>query len=198
MSRSRKVDHSTVIDAAQSVFWDHGYQGTSTRQIEERTGLTRFTLQTTYGGKESFFLQTLDAYLDQAEVGFLPDPDKTDLETLASWIEGRSDPAVMPMIGAKGCLLLNSIAEFDRDGGEIDDRIARYFDVLEVRLTKILTRSIADGEMDQSLDPQEKAKLLISLLMGLAMTIKARPNDEFAKPYTEAAATMIRQWRVAA
>lgn len=196
MSRARKADHNSVIDAAQSVFWQHGYHGTSTRQIEQSTGLTRFTLQTSYGGKKTFFLQTLDAYLDRAEADFLPDPDSTNLETLALWVEGRSDPAVMPMLGAKGCLLLNSITEFDRDGGEVDDRISRYFNVLQARLEKILTRAVASGEVDQDLDPEEKALLLVSLLLGLTMTIKARPSDDFATPYTAAAAAMIRQWRV--
>jgi TetR/AcrR family transcriptional repressor of nem operon len=196
MSRARKADHNSVIDAAQSVFWQHGYHGTSTRQIEQSTGLTRFTLQTSYGGKKTFFLQTLDAYLDRAEADFLPDPDSTNLETLALWVEGRSDPAVMPMLGAKGCLLLNSITEFDRDGGEVDDRISRYFDVLQGRLEKILTRAVSSGEVDQDLDPEEKARLLVSLLLGLTMTIKARPSDDFATPYTAAAAAMIRQWRV--
>ena len=102
----------------------------------------------------------------------------------------------MHVIGAKGCLLLNSITEFDGDGGESDDRIARYFDVLQGRLEQILCNAITRGEMNRDLDPRGRTKLLISLLMGLAMTIKAHPNDEFAKPYTEAAATMVRHWRV--
>lgn len=198
MSRARKADHKTVIAAAQSVFWQHGYHGTSTRKIKQSTGLTRFTLQTAYGGKEAFFLQTLDAYLDRAENGVFPNPDGTDLDGLARWVEGRLDPETMPVKAAKGCLLLNSITEFDRDGGEIDDRIARYFDGLQTRLAQILAQAVAAGEAGPDLDPEEKSRLLVSLLMGLAVTIKARLNDDFAAPYTAAAAAMIRHWRVLA
>jgi len=161
MPRSRKVDHSTVIDAAQAVFWDHGYQGASTRQIEERTGLTRFTLQTVYGGKEAFFLETLDAYMDRAEVEYLPDPNSTSIEGLAQWFERRADPQVMPLIGAQGCLLLNAVTEFDRDGGEIDDRIAHYFEVLHNRFAQILAKAV---------DIDEKEKVALWLL-----------NEDFSK-----------------
>ena len=196
MPRSRKVDHSTVIDAAQAVFWDHGYQGASTRQIEERTGLTRFTLQTVYGGKEAFFLETLDAYMDRAEVEYLPDPNSTSIEGLAQWFERRADPQVMPLIGAQGCLLLNAVTEFDRDGGEIDDRIAHYFEVLHNRFAQILAKAVEHGELAADFDPKEKATLLQSVLLGLSLAIKARPNDAFAQPYGAAAAAMIRQWRV--
>ena len=195
MSRSRKVDHGTVIDAAQGVFWDHGYQGASTRQIEERTGLTRFTLQTTYGGKEAFFLETLDAYMDRVEAEHLPDPENTSLEDLAKWFENRANPEVMPQIGAQGCLLLNAITEFDRDGGEVDQRIGRYFDELHKRFARILSRAVEEGDAVDGLNPEVNAHLLLNLLMGLSLTVKARPNDAFVQPFADAAGIQIRQWR---
>ncbi|MVO16320.1 TetR/AcrR family transcriptional regulator [Parasedimentitalea huanghaiensis] len=196
MSRARKADHKTVIDAAQAVFWEHGYQGASTRQIEERTGLTRFTLQTSYGGKEAFFLETLDAYMSRVEAEHLPDAGSTNLEELAQWFADRADPAAMPQIGAQGCLLLNAITEFDRNGGEVDVRIAHYFEVLHHRFAQILGKAIETGEVAADFDPDEKATLLQNTLLGLSLTIKARPNDAFAQPFAAAAAAMIRQWRV--
>lgn len=47
--------------------WTHGFSSLGTRQIEEETGITRFTLQMTYGGKMKLFLTALDAYLDMFE-----------------------------------------------------------------------------------------------------------------------------------
>jgi TetR/AcrR family transcriptional repressor of nem operon len=195
MSRPRKADHATAIEAAQGVFWRNGYVGTSTRQIEECSGVTRFTLQTSYGGKQAFFLETLDAYLDKAEAHHLPDPATTDLEGLAIWFEQLSDAARLPEIGDKGCLLLNAISEFERDGGEVDQRIERYFTLLQSRFTQILTNAVDRKENMAGLDPQGKAKVLVSLLLGVSLVNQARTNDTIADSYASAAAAMIREWK---
>ncbi|MBV1933634.1 MAG: TetR/AcrR family transcriptional regulator [Parvibaculaceae bacterium] len=60
MSRSRKVAPEEAVQAAMEAFWKHGYHELGTRQLEEETGITRFTLQTTYGGKKKLFLNALD------------------------------------------------------------------------------------------------------------------------------------------
>ena len=58
MARKRNTDHDSAVTAALDLFWCQGY-GASTREIESKTGLTRFTLQTAYGGKEGFYLSTV-------------------------------------------------------------------------------------------------------------------------------------------
>jgi TetR/AcrR family transcriptional repressor of nem operon len=195
MSRPRKADHAAAIEAAQSAFLRNGYAGTSTRQIEEYTGVTRFTLQTSYGGKQAFFLETLDGYLDTAEACHFPDPATTDLEGLAVWFEQISDAEHMPRIGDKGCLLLNAISEFERDGGEVDQRIERYFTLVQARFAQILSNAANRNEVATSFNPREKASVLVSLLLGISVAIQARTNDAAAHTYTSAAASMIREWR---
>jgi TetR/AcrR family transcriptional repressor of nem operon len=194
MSRPRKADHATAIEAAQGVFWRNGYAGTSTRQIEESTGLTRFTLQTTYGGKEAFFLETLDAYLDKAEARYFPDPATTDLEGLAVWFEKRSSAEIMPEIGDQGCLIMNTISEFGRQGGGVDARVERYLTGLQSRFAQILTAAIDRKELTSDADPEDRARILVSLLLGLSLTIKARKDDAVAHSHTSAAAALIRGW----
>ena len=195
MSRPRKADHAAAIEAAQGVFLRNGYAGTSTRQIEECTGVTRFTLQTSYGGKQAFFLETLDGYLDKAEACHFPDPATTDLEGLAIWFEQISDAQNMPKIGDKGCLLMNTISEFERDGGEFDQRIERYFTLVQSRFTQILTNAASQNEVAASFNPKEKASVLVSLLLGISLAIQARTNDATAHSYASAAAALIREWR---
>jgi hypothetical protein len=101
--RPRKADHAAAIEVAQRAFWRNDCAGTSTRQIEERTGVTLHTLQTSYGGKQAFFLETLDL--------------------------------------------------------------------------------------------QEKARVLVSLLFGLSVAIQVRTSDVVAHSYTSATATMLRECR---
>lgn len=196
MSRPRKSDPATAIQAAKQAFMRHGYAGTSTRQIEECSGLTRFTLQISYGGKMPFFLEVLDAYQDGAEANFFPDPATTDLEGLAVWFERLSAPDAMPKMGDKGCMVLNTIEEFKRDGDQIDQRIDRYFAALQSRFSQIVANAADQKVIADDTDPEEKAKILISLLLGISVAIRARTNDVAAQSYTSAAAAMIRGWRI--
>ena len=194
MSRQRNVNHEAALLAAKELFWQEGYAGTSTRELEEQTGLTRFTLQNVYGGKRGFFLDTLDEYLNNAEQEFFPDPASFNLETLAEWFEQLGRAETMPLIGASGCLAINSMNEFDRDDVEVNQRIQRYFSSIEGRFCKVLENARSDGAMSADLDPKKLSRLLVSQLLGLQVIFRGRIDDQFPASFAEATAAMIRSW----
>ena len=195
MARKRKADHNSAVANALDLFWREGYAA-STREIEEKTGLTRFTLQTAYGGKEGFFLDTLDAYLDQAEEGHFPDPDTSDLGDLADWFESLTEPGRIPLIEQKGCLAFNSITDFSRNNAEINKRVQRYLKMFETRALAILEKAHGTGALAVGLSPQDAGRILIDLLLGLHATIKAREGDATAQEHARSIAMLIRSWKL--
>ncbi|UAB88208.1 TetR/AcrR family transcriptional regulator [Ruegeria sp. SCSIO 43209] len=195
MARKRKTDHDSAVAGALDLFWRCGYHGASTRELEQETGLTRFTLQTTYGGKEKFFLKTLDTYLDNAEARHFPDPDTYSLNDLSDWFQGIASAERMPKIEDAGCLAFNSISSFDRTDPEVNARIERYLTALEGRFAAILSRAKLEGAARIDVDPDEAAKLLIGLLLGLHTIMKARTSDQFPRSYADAAVGLINGWR---
>lgn len=195
MARKRKTDHDSAVAGALDLFWRQGYHGASTRELEQETGLTRFTLQTTYGGKEKFFLKTLDTYLDNAEARHFPDPDTFSLDNLANWFRGITSTDRMPKIKDAGCLAFNSISSFERSDPEVNARIERYLTALEGRFSTILSRAKTEGTLRADIDPDEAAKLLIGLLLGLHTIMKARTSDHFPQSYSEAAVGLIEGWK---
>ncbi len=195
MARNRKTDHNTAVAAALELFWQRGYSGASTREIEEKTGLTRFTLQTTYGGKEGFFLDTLDAYLDNAEQNHFPDPRQLDLDGLADWFEWLVDCERLPGKDQTGCLAFNSISEFGRDDAQINKRIERYLSAFEGRALQIIEAASARGEVNAGINPEEMARILVNLLLGLHSVIKARSDDALPKQHASSIAALIRSWK---
>ena len=194
MARKRKADHDTAIAGALELFWRKGYAGASTREIEEETGLTRFMLQTAYGGKESFFLETLDAYLDRAEAQVFPDETKSGLEELAGWFEWISDPERMPLVGECGCLAFNSIGQFDRSDEEVNKRLERYLSALQSRFRVILKTEIERGKAAPGLDADDAAQVLLSLVLGLHSIFRARTDDRIALSYARSASALVRSW----
>ncbi|TDO99537.1 TetR/AcrR family transcriptional regulator [Marinomonas balearica] len=197
MSRKRNTDHETAIIASKRLFWQRGYAATSTREIEEKTGLTRFTIQKTYGGKRGLFLDTLDNYLENAETHILRDAETGDLEDLACWFERLASNDQIPRIDEMGCLVLNSIDEFEREDSEVNERIERYFKFIEKRFVNILSTAVAAKNAQPNLDIQSLAVVLIDLLLGVQMVFRARTEDSFARSHARAAATLIRSWKIA-
>ncbi|MGR3677407.1 MAG: TetR/AcrR family transcriptional regulator [Paracoccaceae bacterium] len=196
MARKRKVDHDGAIAGALDLFWRKGYDGASTRDIEEETGLTRFTLQTAYGGKERFFLETLDAYLDNAEEKHFPNPDTFSISDLADWFQSIASAQKMPKVEDAGCLAFNSIAQFDRADAEINQRIERYLHSLEARFRDIITNESKQGKIAPPLDSAAAAQLLVTLLLGLHSIIKARTSDDSVRSYAASASALMQSWQV--
>lgn len=196
MARSRKVEPEAAIQAAMALFWKHGYCDLGTRQIEDETGITRFTLQTTYGGKMPLFLKTLDTYLDmfQAFLQLQQQQRPAGVDTIASWFQWRADPAGAPDIGCLGCLMLNSVVEFSNLNPEINQRAARYFDMLRNHFRANLHAAKAAGILRPEFDVDARAEILIGAILGLNIIIRAAGDNAAGQMMANAIADMVRQW----
>lgn len=194
MARLRNTEPEVAVQAAQALFWEHGYAGLGTRQIEEETGLTRFTLQTSYGGKKQLFLQAVDAYLDNIESHFLPDASNGSLQELATWFETRADPAFMPGIGCHGCLMLNSVIEFHGEDSDINQRAERFFSMVRGRFRSLLEAAKSNGVLSSNLDTGAMAEILLGISLSMNVVIRAAGNNSAGQALATATANMIREW----
>ncbi len=62
MGRHREFDIDKALDAALSVFWQKGYEGTSLEDLSHVTGVARPGLYSAFGNKEALFRKALDRY----------------------------------------------------------------------------------------------------------------------------------------
>lgn len=196
MARSRKVEPEAALEAAQALFWKHGFGQVGTRQIEDETGLTRFTLQTSYGGKKPLFLKTLDAYLDDFVGGFLTGITSNGLEGIATWFETRANREALPEITACGCLMLNTVIEFQGQDDDVNLRSSRFLGALRESFRAALTSAKADGSLGQDFDVVAKTEILLGLALSLNVIIRAAEDNGAAAPMAGSTAAMIRDWRV--
>lgn len=193
MARSRKMDPEEALIAAISVFWKHGYAAVGTRQIEDEAGITRFTLQTTYGGKLALFLMALDRYLDMFE-GFAPPTDPDTLDSVADWFQFLVNPPMMEDCMAHGCLLLNALIEFGDTEPEVNKRAARYFGMMGGRFAQGLQRLVEKQVLPPEFDVAHAAALLQNAALGMNVLIRAENSSEAARTTAEAYRAMIQCW----
>lgn len=194
MARSRKVEPEVAMDAAMSMFWKHGFFNLGTRQLEEETGITRFTLQTTYGGKMALFLDTLDAYLDQLETSKLMLSAAKDIEGIARFFEIRIDSTVMPEMSCYGCLVLNSAIEFGATDDAINERITRYLTILRASLRSGLINTLGADDAASKLTIDEKVEVLLSAALGLNALVRAANDNDAGQDMAKSLAQMVRSW----
>lgn len=62
MGRHREFDVDKALDAALSVFWKNGYEGTSFEDLTRATGVARPGLYSAFGNKETLFFKAIDRY----------------------------------------------------------------------------------------------------------------------------------------
>lgn len=194
MSRSRKVEPEAAIQAAMALFWKHGYHDLGTRQIEEETGITRFTLQTTYGGKMPLFLKALDKYLDTFEIYSAPTMTDGSLDAIAAWFETRRDPVMLPEVTCYGCLLLNSTVEFAGEDEEVNQRAGRFYDMVRSGFQRALVEVKETGGIRADFDVDEMAEVLLSAAIGLNIVIRASGKNAAGEDMANAIAALVRSW----
>lgn len=194
MARNRNVTHDEALAAAQELFWRDGYAGVSTREIERKTGLTRFTLQRAYGGKKALFLETLDKYLETKITEFLPYPTHDVLSGLANWFENITAMKHMGEGSDQGCLLRTSVTEFKRGDADVDKRIEYYFSAMRGCFSDALVRGQTQGEVRADLDVEAKADILVAAALGASMMKQAGLDDVATRVMLKSIPKMIGEW----
>lgn len=60
--RPRDFDREKALDAALTLFWQHGYDGTSMSDLTEAMGISPSSLYAAFGNKEQLYALTVDRY----------------------------------------------------------------------------------------------------------------------------------------
>lgn len=194
MARLRKVSEEQALDAALATFWQHGYGALGTRQLETETGITRFTLQTSYGGKMALFGRALDRYLDRMEAEMIPAMANGTLDGLARWFEMRCDSAAMGDGPQWGCMMIAAMNEFGATEADITDRSERFQRMLRDGFRKALEQIQQDGGLDSSTDVPSAIEMLVAASIGLNVIVRAHGACAAGQDMAAGIARMIRGW----
>ncbi|WP_030564914.1 TetR/AcrR family transcriptional regulator [Streptomyces aureocirculatus] len=178
MARPRQFDEDRVITAAMDTFWRHGYEGTSTRDLSESTGLGPSSLYNTFGGKRELYLRTLERYYETVtaeQVALLnaPGPAKQRLRAMMLHsIDDDLDEAE----GRRGCFAMNAAMEVAALDPDVKRSVRRSFDRVEDELCAVVAAGQAAGEIAPGRDARALARLVQSTYYGLR--VLSRVQDD--------------------
>jgi len=162
MARPREFDITQATIRAMAVFWENGYDATTTDQLLEGMKLTRGSLYKAFGDKKALFLKALDLY-DAQEV------DKAVAILSTSEVEGtarikllfKSVTKAVQSGDRTGCLLCSTLSGLSANDPEISQKTLTSASKLHQGFVVAL-RDSRDANF-----PVSYARLLMTQYVGL-------------------------------
>jgi AcrR family transcriptional regulator len=203
VGRPKGYDRDTALLAARDLFWEQGYERTSIADLETRTGLNRSSIYQEFGSKRELFEAALECYADRVIADLLaglrsgglrsgPGPE-AGLDSVSALFRRlgelfRCDTAV----SARGCMMVNAIAELAARDDRVRAAAAAYRDRLRASFGSALAAAAAKGEIDPG-TADARAHLLASALMGVWLSVRIDPVD--ASRLCTTVAHEVESWR---
>jgi TetR/AcrR family transcriptional repressor of nem operon len=178
MARPREFDETTVLEAAMNCFWARGFEQTSVRDLAERMGITGASLYNAFGDKRSLYRQAFVHYLVQTvrdRVARLEKlPPALAIRTFFDEIIERSvDDAQR-----RGCMLVNAALELAPYDPEFQKLVVEEMMFIEAFFCRCVAAGQQQGSIIETRPADELAKLLLSVLLGIRVLARSRPQRE--------------------
>lgn len=193
MARPREFDEATVLEAAMNCFWAQGYELTSVRELAEQMGITGASLYNAFGDKRSLYRQALGHYLEQTvrdRVARLERlPPFPAIRTFFDEIVERSVTDKQ----RRGCMLVNSALELAPYDPEFQKLVAQEMIFIEAFFRRCIEAGQKDGTISTIRPAAELAKLLLSVLLGIRVLARTRPQRAVLEDAANAVLELLRK-----
>jgi TetR/AcrR family transcriptional regulator, transcriptional repressor for nem operon len=192
MARPREFDEDAVLNAAMHCFWERGYAATSVRDLAAEMGITGPSLYNAFGDKRALFRRVLERYAQhsaRARMARLETtlPPKEAVEAfIAEIVEHSLDDR-----DRRGCLLVNSALEMAPHDAEIGAEIAAGLGEVEAFFRRTLTAAQADGTVPSDRDPQDLARLLLGVTLGIRVLARTSPERKLLEGMARPALALL-------
>jgi len=174
MARKREFDPDELLDVAVQVFWKNGYAETSMRDIVEATGVAHAGIYNAFGSKNDLYFKCLQRYYQRfRDIAFkqleAEDSDISNIQKFFAVIfreieEGRF---------ATGCLIGNTVVEFDKDAEEVIGYSREFMNRLSGAFGVALKHAQDKRQVSQNEDIKALAEYLTTFFYGLMTMVRA-------------------------
>ncbi len=177
MPRPREFSEMAALQAAIDCFWQRGYEATSMRDLGASMGLSAPSLYNTFGDKQTLFARALERYLDCTTRDRLRrlETSLPPKEAIRRFFAEIVDHSINDR-ERKGCFLVNSALEVAPHQSELGAVIAEQFGEIEAFFKRCILAARADGTAPRGVDPNDTARLLLGVLLGIRVLARSAPN----------------------
>ncbi|NMO49806.1 TetR/AcrR family transcriptional regulator [Actinoplanes sp. TBRC 11911] len=188
MARPRGFSEADVLERAMQFFWTNGYEATSMSVLTAHLGVHPGSLYRTFADKHTLFLRALEHYRDTHTRRLAPTllsggPIVPRIrEVLIDYLQAAADEDV-----PRGCIAVNTVGErlpHDEAAARI---IREILSLVEDGFRQGLQAAARRGEIPGDTDVATEAMMLMTLLQGLQVVVKADRDPLRLSPVIDAA-----------
>jgi TetR/AcrR family transcriptional repressor of nem operon len=193
MPRPKEFNPDEALEKAMQVFWHKGYEATSMEDLLGAMNINRGSLYATFGDKRELFLKAMDLYCSGGGIGsrlsILSQPGPA-LPLIRQFIHrmlefGLSDPL------RRGCMITNTVMELAPHEKDIARKVSGRLRMAEEGFFRLLTRAKQEGELAKDKDPRALARVLVTMMQGTIVMIKAGTPADVVKQTAETALSIL-------
>lgn len=171
--RPRSFDRDAALDKAILLFWERGYEATSTRDLSSALGIGIPSIYAAFGDKQCLFNEAVQVY-DERYGGFINAALREESTARAAFARIlREAPARYTRRGLpNGCLIVSG------DDGTVDPAVRAALQRIRRQKTGELAdkvgADIGAGDVPADTDAQALAQYVMSTLSGIAQAARDR------------------------
>ena len=178
MARPREFDETTVLEAAMNCFWAQGFEQTSVRDLAEQMGITGASIYNAFGDKRSLYRKAFVYYLAQTVRDRIARLEKLPPATaVRAFFEEIIERSVDDK-QRRGCMLVNAALELAPYDSEFQRLVTEEMVFIEAFFRRCVEAGQKDGSITDTRPADELAKLLLSVLLGIRVLARTRPQRE--------------------
>lgn len=167
--RPRLLDKEAGLEIASTLFWEHGYEGTSIADLTRAMGVTPPSLYGTYGSKEELYRQSLDHAVTQQATrrNAILQGEMPAYEALAFYlndvVEGISDPGK-----PKGCMVSTAVLQHAEESESVARDVAARREASILMVKARFDRAVEEGELPDGTDTDTLARFYGAVVQGMS------------------------------
>lgn len=176
MARPREFDEKTALEAAMQCFWSRGYEGTSVKDLIERTGLTCASLYNAFGDKRALYQKALDHYVESSIADRIRRCEELrPREAIGAFF----DEILTRSLGDRqhrGCMLVNAALDVGPHDQDFQKNVSGVLVRIEAFFHNCVKAGQAEGMITRSLSAENLARHLLGVLIGIRVMARVRPE----------------------
>lgn len=176
MPRAKQFNDIETLGKATELFWKKGYKNTSIDELVHYTGVSRYGLYGSFGGKKQLFIKALEYY--HHHIGHqlfesleLPNASLPAIQQLFHMLEKHASSSKAKM----GCFICNSNVEVAPHDKEIANKLASFTKRLNEGFQHALLNAKHNQEINPGINIRKHADFLCSITNGI-MVISKTPT----------------------
>ena len=159
-------------------FWAQGFEQTSVRDLAEQMGITGASIYNAFGDKRSLYRQAFVYYLAQTVRDRIARLEKLPPATaVRAFFEEIIERSVDDK-QRRGCMLVNAALELAPYDPEFQRLVTEEMVFIEAFFRRCVEAGQKDGSITDTRPADELAKLLLSVLLGIRVLARTRPQRE--------------------